>query len=152
MVQQPNESQWTKERRKPKMMGTGVWQAQYKQWWQYLHKNKNQTLKNMCRILFTRWVDILPPLHQIMNVTQNKTKQQETTCSRKKKQLELHHTKQKILSGQSPCMVTDSGATSSCGQTREPFIKMRQPLTKRSHMPLRQMMHETEMVQLQHKV
>ena len=78
----------------------------------------------------TRCVDILALTQIIMNVTQHNTKQQETNYSRKKKQQEFNDTRQKVLSGRIPYMVTDSGATSSYGRTSNPFIGMGQLSTK----------------------
>ena len=72
--------------------------------------------------------------------------------NRKKKQWELNNTKQKVLSGQIPYMVADSGATLSCRRTRDPFTRMGQPLTKRFNTPFGQMVQATETAHLHHQV
>ena len=57
-----------------------------------------------------------------------------------------------MLKGQIPYMVADSGATSSCGRTSNPFIKTGQSSKKKFHMPFSHMAQATETTQLQHQV
>ena len=147
MVLQHHESQQDKERGKPGQ-GSDQHSTRGNSSSNITAKIKNQLLKIVCRTLLTRQVDALSPVHKIMNVTQNKNKQQETMYIIKKKQEELNKIKQKVLNRQITYMVADSGATSSCGRMSNPFIRIGQPSTNRFHTPFRQMAQATEIEHL----
>ena len=86
-----------------------------------------------------------------MYASQNSTNNKIQFSKRKKKE-EAKLIKQKVLKGILPYMVADSGATLSCGQTGDPFIKMGKQSTKPFHTPFGQVTNAMEEAQVHRNV